>query len=397
MKNLLYLCHRLPYPPNKGDKIRSFHWLKYLARRYRIYLATFIDDPNDWQYIPELKNYCTDYQIIALQPTRAKLRSLRGLLTDQPLTVPYYSSRKLKRWLNRLLAKHFMDHALIFSGAMAQYLPENFSGSRIIDFVDVDSDKWLQYSRNKSWPMTWVYQREHRTLMAYERQVAKTMTASFFVSADEALLFQQIAPESMNKICFVGNGVDTDYFNPTLQFSSPFGKSPVIAFTGAMDYWANIDAVCWFANHIFPLIRRQSSHAEFFIVGTNPGDQVWELNQQPGITVTGAVPDIRPYLYHAHTVVAPLRIARGIQNKVLEAMAMAKTIVATPQAMEGIDLPDTWPGTITDIPNTFANAVIRHLQSPLPYQDHGSRQWVERQYHWEQKYRQLQDILENRE
>jgi sugar transferase (PEP-CTERM/EpsH1 system associated) len=219
---------------------------------------------------------------------------------------------------------------------MAQYV-DHASPRRLIDFVDVDSDKWRLYAESKPWPMSWLYRRESKRLLAYERLVASDFDCATFVSEAEAALFRQLAPETSAKVGYFNNGVDADYFSPHHAFPNPYPENTqVLVFTGAMDYWANIDAADWFARTVFPAIRARMPQLQFYIVGARPAPQVAALAELPGISVTGSVPDVRPYLAYATLSVAPLRIARGIQNKVLEAMAMGKAVVASPQAMEGI-------------------------------------------------------------
>ncbi|MDO9102161.1 MAG: TIGR03087 family PEP-CTERM/XrtA system glycosyltransferase [Candidatus Nitrotoga sp.] len=337
MDHLLYLTHRIPYPPNKGDKIRSYHLLKYLAQHYHVHLGTFIDDPDDWQYIDTVKQLCGDTHFASLNPRTARLRSLRALIKNRPLTLDYYSNNDLQEWVRKVIKKLAIKRVLIFSSAMAQYLAGIQQARCIIDFVDIDSDKWRQYATRKPWPMSWLYQREGRLLLRYERQVACQYDASLFVSEAEADLFKQLAPESAAKIGFFNNGVDSDYFSPGREYPDPYQTNiAAIVFTGAMDYWPNVDAVRWFAQEIFPAVLAKHPNIRFYIVGSRPTAAVQELTQLPGIVVTGAVADVRPYLAHAQLAVAPLRIARGLQNKVLEAMSMAKTVIASPQAAEGI-------------------------------------------------------------
>lgn len=337
MQGLLYLTHRIPYPPNKGDKIRSFHLLQHLSKRYRVYLGTFIDNKEDWQYEDKVRNYCQDVFIVDLDPLSAKLRSLFALSGNDPLTLAYYRNKKLMQWVKAVCSDEHIENVVIFSSAMAQYVECLPVCRSIIDFVDVDSDKWRQYALSKSWPFNLIYHRESRCLLDYERKVAEKFSYSTFVSEKEAELFRQLAPDAASKTTFFNNGVDTDFFSPQRGYSNPYvAAKKVLVFTGAMDYWANIDAVIWFANSVFSAIRMQQPDIDFYIVGAKPARQVQMLADLPGIHVTGAVEDIRPYLMHAVVAVAPLRIARGIQNKVLEAMAMQKPVVVSTQAMEGI-------------------------------------------------------------
>jgi sugar transferase (PEP-CTERM/EpsH1 system associated) len=336
---LLYLCHRIPYPPNKGDKIRSFHLLKYLCEHYRVYLGAFIDDPEDWQYESLVADMCAGSCFIKLDPGKARLKSLKGLLSGQALTLPYYQNNQLARWVRDIVDQNHIRKLVVYSSSMAQYVMggENVFDTRVVDFVDIDSDKWQQYSRQKKWPLSWIYRREGEKLFAFEQAVAQAFDASLFVSSAEAGLFQKMAPQNAEKIAFYNNGVDTVYFSPDIDTHIPYQSSEkVLVFTGAMDYWPNVDAVTWFAKKVFPALKQKHPDVKFYIVGSNPTEDVQRLGNDEGIVVTGRVTDVRPYLKHALAAVAPMRIARGIQNKVLEAMAMAKPVLVTDQALEGI-------------------------------------------------------------
>ncbi len=338
MEHLLYLTHRIPFPPNKGDKIRSFHLLRHLNEQYHVHLGTFIDDPDDWQYIDNVTPLCAETYFAKLNPRLARLRSIKGIFANRALTVDYYDDTGLKSWVDKTIQQHKIQKILIFSSAMAQYVMHHHEATRIVDFVDVDSDKWQQYSAKKRWPLSTIYARESKYLLNYERLVANTVDASLFVSQSEAELFKKLVPSAEKKIGHLSNGVDTEYFAPSTATENPYPvDTKAITFTGAMDYWPNVDAVEWFAKNVLPIIRQRHTEAQFYIVGSRPTSQVQALTALPGVHVTGTVPDVRPYLAHAQVVVAPLRIARGIQNKVLEAMAMAKSIVVSPQALEGIN------------------------------------------------------------
>lgn len=336
---LLFLSHRIPYPPNKGDKIRSFHLLQYLSEHYRIYLGAFIDDAEDWQHRERVREYCEDCCFVRLSQRKARLKSLFGLITGEPLTLPYFFSAALARWVSGVVSEQGIQRAVIYSAAMAQYVSgkELSIERKLIDFVDIDSDKWRQYSARKRWPMSWIYRREARQLLAYERLVAAEFDASLFVSSAEAGMFQRLAPEVAGKTGFYNNGVDVDYFSPDTDLIVPYSpQDKVLVFTGAMDYWPNEDAVCWFAQQVFPGLSKVDSSLKLYIVGSNPTETVRSLEKISGVYVTGRVPDVRPYLKYAVAAVAPMRVARGIQNKVLEAMAMAKPVIVTPEALEGI-------------------------------------------------------------
>jgi len=368
MRNLLFLCQRIPYPPNKGDKLRSFSVLRHLAKSWKVHLGCFIDDPADWQYVDELRPYCAELCCIGLDKRLAKLRSLTGLIAGTSLSEPYFRNAQLSQWVEAVLRDAQPAAAFLYSSVMGQYLRRGsqFRPRRVVmDFVDVDSDKWRQYADMHSWPMSWVYRRESRQLLAFDRAVAGYCDAAVFVSAPEAALFRRLAPEAAAKTHAISNGVDLSYFSPGAERPDPFppGRRAVV-FTGAMDYWPNVDAVAWFAEAMFPTIRARIPEAVFFIVGGNPAPKVKALGSLPGITVTGRVPDIRPYLAHAEVCVAPMRVARGIQNKVLEGMAMGKVVVTTDQGLEGIDAVPGRDLLLANDTDAFIAATVKVLTDP---------------------------------
>ncbi|HEY8099312.1 MAG TPA: TIGR03087 family PEP-CTERM/XrtA system glycosyltransferase [Burkholderiaceae bacterium] len=399
MEHVLFLAHRIPYPPNKGDKIRSYHLLKHLTQRYRVHLGTFIDDSDDWQYVDKVKPLCGETHFANLNPRAAKVRSLGALIADRPLSLDYYQDAGLQAWVNKAMKEQPISRILVFSSAMAQYVMQEKSTRRVIDFVDIDSDKWRQYADKKMWPMSWLYRREGRQLLRYEREVARDFDASLFVSDTEAKLFKQLAPESESKIGFFNNGVDTDYFSPDHDYGSPYhAGEAAIVFTGAMDYWPNIDAVQWFARDIFPAVLAKNPDARFYIVGSRPAADVQALASLPGVHVTGTVPDVRPYLAHACIAVAPLRIARGVQNKVLEAMAMSKPVIVSAPALEGIDAEAGRDLLLAEDAEQFAIAVLSALNKSNDELNSKlgqvARKKVETCYGWTSNLERVDGLLE---
>ena len=356
--------HRIPYPPNKGDKVRSFNILRQLARTRRVFLGTFVDHPDDRQHVARLGEWCEDVCAVELDPRFSRIKSLRGLLTGEALSLPYYRSARLAQWVRTTVAQHGITQAVAFSGPMAQYLDAPGLQRRIVDFCDVDSAKWTQYAADRPWPMSWLYRREGEHLLAFERKAAMDSDASLFVTEAEAALFIRSAPEARERTQVMQNGVDADFFSPANGGESPYpAGDPVIVFSGAMDYWPNIDAVTWFATELLPQIRRDVPDARFWIVGMNPAPAVQALTGE-GITVTGTVPDVRPYIAHADVVVAPLRIARGIQNKVLEAMAMARPVVVSAEAAVGLSARKGEDCEIAQNGEEAVRMVTRLLQDP---------------------------------
>jgi sugar transferase (PEP-CTERM/EpsH1 system associated) len=393
---LLFLCHRIPYPPNKGDKIRSFHLLHHLSHHFDIYLATFVDDSEDWPWVPEVEKFCVDSLFLKLNPTTARLRSMSGLVTGKVLSLPYYHNAEMQAWVIERVAAHNISHLLVFSAAMAQYVlePELPFERRVIDFVDIDSDKWQQYALQKRWPMNWVYRREGKLLLEFEREVARLFDAGLFVSSAEAKLFRQLAPESAHKTGFYNNGVNTDYFLPSAQFPNPFQQGEqALVFTGAMDYWPNIDAVTWFAREIFPCLRGRYPGLHFYIVGSSPASAVTQLAGEPGVTVTGRVEDVRPYLQHALAAVAPMRIARGVQNKVLEAMAMEKPVIVSKKGLEGIDAVHGEHVLLAETPADYLACIDRVIQSEDTRMGVEARRRISRYFNWDENLPEVVYLL----
>jgi sugar transferase (PEP-CTERM/EpsH1 system associated) len=399
MSEILFLAHRIPYPPTKGDKIRSWHLLAGLAERCTVHLGAFVDDPADWVHVDALRAVCGELSLWPISRRAALLRSLRGLVTGDPLTTGFYRHRGLRDWVRSLVAGRRLDAVFVYSSSMAQYataLALPAGAPRVIDFCDVDSDKWRQFAASHSRPARWVYTREARLLESCERRAALDFDAALVSAEPEAVLLRRIVPDAAARIRVLANGVDSNYFDPSGAWPNPYpaGTRPIV-FTGAMDYFANIDAVRWFAEAAFPAVRAIVPDALFAIVGSNPAPQVKALAKPGLILVTGRVADVRPYLAHAATVVAPLRIARGVQNKVLEAMAMARPVVATNNAVQGIPGAAQAGVIVRDGSAEMATAVAEVLArdaGEVP----ASRRFVQDRYGWRSQVDAVASLLLNR-
>lgn len=394
---LLFLAHRIPYPPNKGDKLRSFSLLRHLSRAFSVSLGAFVDDADDWGHGAALEDWCAERFLQPLHPWLGKIKSAKGLITQEALTLPYYRHRAMQRWVDRKVEEDGIQHILVYSSAMAQYVVHHLPrmSRAVIDFVDVDSEKWRDYACHRPWPWSWLYRREARQLLHFDREVAARFDAGVFVSAAERELFATRAPEVAGRLTHIPNGVDVSHFSPGRAYENPYRQEgPVLVFTGAMDYWPNVDAVRWFAREVFPLVQSQLPDARFAIVGARPTNAVAALDALPGVHVVGAVPDIRPYLAHAHAAVAPLRVARGVQNKVLEAMAMAKPVVATPAAMAGIEHAECFRGVTREQSGPFADCVVQILRNGDPDGlGEAGRALMTERYTWQRGLRQFEQLL----
>jgi sugar transferase (PEP-CTERM/EpsH1 system associated) len=416
---ILYLAHRIPYPPNKGDKIRSFNEIKYLSRRHEIHLACLADNPKDLKYECDLKKYCKTTNVIFINPKLAKLKSTIRLFSTKPLSICYFYSKRLQKAIDHLLSTHHFDCIFCFSSPMAEYIfrskflvsgfqkldfnkninkPETSSqqpATKIMDFVDVDSDKWAQYAQYVRFPQSWIYRLEGRKLARYEKKAAESFDHCIFVTNAEGKIFES-KNSSIKNITVIQNGVDLDYFSPRFcQKPETSLQQPVIVFTGAMDYFANIDGVVWFTKEILPLIKKEIPEIRFYIVGSNPTKEVLFLSSNNGVTVTGFVPDTREYLNKATVAVAPLRIARGIQNKILEAMAMGIPVVTTPQAFEGIEAQPGRDLILGENAEKIAEGVIKLIREASLRKSLGdnARRVIENNYSWTKNLEKLDRIL----
>lgn len=341
---------------------------------------------------------CAEVACFGLPATTARLRGLRGLVTGAPLSLATFAHSGMAAWVRRTMASVAPEVVFAFSSAVGQYIIDaNVGSARIImDFVDVDSDKWRQYAESAAPPMSWIYAREARRLLAFDRRMAAKADGAVFVSEAEAALFRSLAPEVAAKTHAVANGIDGVYFSPDHKFPSPFtGTGPHLVFTGTMDYRPNIDAVMWFVTDIFPLVLRLTPNATFTIVGAKPTQDVLNLAKIPSVFVTGRVNDVRPFLRYADVVVAPLRMARGIQNKVLEGMAMARPVVVTPQGLEGIDARHGVELLVAATADDFAAAVHAAAQPDAGRLGAAARDLMLNAYAWSSQLAVLDRLLQS--
>lgn len=369
--------------------------IKHLARNHEIHLCCLADNRNDLAYRNQLNEYAASVDVVYRSKEKAQLEALSRLLTRQPLSLGYFYSRALSRMVRKRIEQVDPDLILVYSSSMVQYVPARHLSRVVLDMVDVDSEKWIEYSRYSAKPMSWIYRLEGGRLRRYELQMVQECAHTVLSCQREVEILRGSA--ALEKISTVFNGVDDRYFDPANVGTKENSKRKnTIVFAGAMDYYPNVNAVTYFVREILPPIRQQMPHAEFHIVGSNPSEEVRRLVRHPGVTVTGYVEDIRPYLASATVFVAPLRIARGIQNKILEAMAMRCAIVTTSQALGNIEASAGKDLLVADHPETFATQVIRLIGDADLNKQMGdnARQLVERRYRWTQRLNRLEDILE---
>lgn len=397
MSEVLFLAHRIPFPPDRGDKIRSCHILRHIAARVPVHIACFADDEADLAYEPELAAVAQSHCLI--RRSRAlPMAGMDALLTGKPISLTAFADKALHAYVGRILAERPITAIYVFSGQMAQYVPASFVGRVVMDFVDVDSAKFEAYAAQSRFPASLLYARESRLLSRYESMTARRVTTSLLVTPEETELLRSRltpgAPPALQSLC---NGIDTDFFDPSAIPPAPemAGAGPQITFTGQMDYPPNVAAVEMFARDVMPAICSVFATARFNIVGRAPTPSVRALDGVNGTRVTGAVLDVRPWIAGADLVVAPLMIARGVQNKVLEAMAMARPVLATKQAATGIPARDGFEIVVAQGPDALARQSLALLHDPVRAAAIGqsARAFVIRECGWDHVLAPLDELL----
>ncbi|HEY0113703.1 MAG TPA: TIGR03087 family PEP-CTERM/XrtA system glycosyltransferase [Allosphingosinicella sp.] len=392
MTDILFLAHRIPFPPNRGDKIRSFHELKHLSRLGKVHLACFADDEADATHLTGLREAlggALGEAHVEVRRTGKAAAGARALLERKPVSLTLFESRSLRGFVERLLGSGRIGAIFAFSSQMAQFVPADTNARFVMDFCDVDSAKFEAYAADGG-AMAAIHAREAVKLASFERETAARAEVSLFVSEAEAALFRKRSGLAAADIRPLQNGVDLAFFDPTVAFHRLSEPGPLLVFTGQMDYAPNTDAVRWFAEQVLPRVPQ----ARFAIVGRNPPEAVRRLARER-VIVTGQVPDVRSWLAAADVVVAPLRIARGIQNKVLEAMAMARPVVASPAAFEGIEAEPGRDLIVADASEDQAEAIAALLADPASAAALGrsARRRMEEAYAWDARLAPLDEIV----
>ena len=331
MKRLLFIAHRVPYPPDKGERVRAFHEIVALAEHFSITLAALAHSDSDVAAASELGRWCEKVLTGRAGGRMGLMRGALSVAAGKSATEGFFRNNRLLRTLVEEASKQPFDIVFGNSSSTLPYVLAVPAKTRVIDLVDVDSAKWNFYAQAAWWPKRLLYRREARGVGALERRAVETCDAVLLVSEAEVAALGLTS----GKVTAIGNGVDTDFFKPD---DSVPQRASALVFTGTMDYRPNVEGVCWFVREVWPELKSRVPELTFTIVGRDPSRAVRKLAEVLGVRVTGSVPDVRPYLTAATAAVVPLRIARGVQNKILEAMAMGRAVVASPQAIEGLDV-----------------------------------------------------------
>lgn len=334
MRKILFLTHRVPYPPDRGDRIRSHHLLRFLSDRAEVSLGCVTQEPVGSLAIEALQQLC---KRVAVEPTTRISRiahDLSCLCSGRSATEGHFWSRRLARTLEDWAEVEQFDFILCFCSGMYRYarLPKLNDIPVAVDLVDVDSLKWAECAQDAAFPLSWLYRLESTRVRKLERDLSRYAEQVYIISQDEKDLLRKAIGVQHARVAV--NGVDLVYFSP--RFGGPVEELSC-CFVGVLDYLPNVDAILWFTSKVWGVVRERHPSARLRVIGRNPTRAIRRLASMPGVSVHADVADVRPYLAESRVAVAPLRIARGIQNKVLEAMAMGKPVVASPDALTGID------------------------------------------------------------
>ncbi len=378
---VLYLTHRVPYPPDKGDRIRNYHVLRQLAQRARVWLIALADEPVSSETTAVLQALCERVECVPTNRFAQKCRAARSAAFGCSLTEGAFRSSEFLALARRWVGEAGFSAVLVSASGLAPYLKELDLGSTpgFVDLVDVDSQKWFDFAAATGPPKQWLYRFEGHRLRRLERDLLSWSKAVFLVSPAEAAVYDQFTHAGASTVAT--NGVDLDYFAP--DWNRP--TKTACAFVGAMDYLPNVDAAIWFATAVWPRIRAEIPEAEFRVIGRKPTPAVLQLASLPGVTIVGQVPDVRPFVADCAAVVVPMRLSRGLQNKVLEALAMGKAVVAAPPALAALQTVSGTHLLAAESVDEWVTTVVGLLRSPDRQRALGQagREYVEARHHWE--------------
>ncbi len=385
--NILFLSQRVPYPPNRGDKITTWRLIERFRREHKVHCVAFSHDASDEKAAKQLVEMGIPITTIPYNDRLKKLTSLPLLLTSKPLTLGVYGSNELQAKVDELT--DWADMAYAYSSSMGAFLERHDQLPRVMHMGELDSDKWHQYSLKTGFPMKWVYSREWRTLLEFERRIANSFTENVLCTPLEQRIFQEQIPGASSTV--LRNGVDLEAFAPAADKAEPAH----LVFTGVMNYYPNVDGCVWFAKEILPSVQARFPETRFTIIGSHPTPEIQALEKLEGVRVTGFVDSVTEWVHRGAIAVAPLRIARGIQNKVLEAMACGLPVVGTTSATQGVEGQPGRDYLVADDATAFGDAVCSLLDDPTQAQSLGkaARSFVEQNYNWETVFEHLDDIV----
>ena len=388
--NVLFVCHRLPFPPSRGGKIRPFNIIRHLNRQgHRVTVASVARSLDEAEAGRGLSEYCDEVLCEIIGEPLAVLKMLSKVPTMDPSSMGYFHSRALARRIQRSHQKNPFDFVFVHCSSVAPYVIDMNGMPKMFDLGDVDSEKWLIYSRVRKFPLSLVYWLEGMKLRRAEKRLAQQFDLCTCTTRAERATFDGFGTSVPSG--WFPNGVDSEYFAPV---DAPYDND-LISFVGRMDYFPNQQAMFWFCRDVWPLLRREYPDLRLQIVGANPSRDVKALADEPNVTVTGSVDDVRPYVTRSALTVAPLRIARGTQNKILESMAMGVPVVSSREASDGIDAVPDEHFLVADGATQFCERILRVVRDPQRRTDLAvaARQRVLRNHAWSGSMEKFDELV----
>jgi sugar transferase (PEP-CTERM/EpsH1 system associated) len=387
---ILYVCHRFPFPPKRGGKIRPFNTIRHLSRQHEVTVASIARSDAEATEGEGLARHCAHYEMARVQSAVQALRMVARVPTSTPSSMGYFYSAQLARQVRGLLCRQRFDLVFVHCSSVAQYVEKVQGVPKILDFGDMDSQKWLEYARYKPFPLSGGYWLEGRKLAREERRLASRFDMCTATTQAEWETLEGYGTGVASG--WFPNGVDSTYFAPSEE---PY-RPDTIAFVGRMDYYPNQQCMLNFCATILPRLRAVRPGLELLIVGADPSPAIRRLGKLAGVTVSGSVPDVRPFLRRAALMVAPLNIARGTQNKILEAMAMGVPVVASRVAAGGVDASSPQHFLVASTPEEYTVAILRVIQSPAERRrlSVAGRQRMLSHHDWDKSMQRLDGIMD---
>jgi polysaccharide biosynthesis protein PslH len=388
--NILYLCHRFPFPPKRGGKIRPFNMIRHLhSQGHRVTVCSLSRSEPEAAEGQGITPHCTAFHMGHVAEPVQFARMVFNLPRLTPSSMGYFRSGQLAGKVRRLLAQQKWDLIFVHCSSVAQYVEDVVGVPKILDFGDMDSQKWLEYAHYKSWPLSWGYTLEGSKMLHAEKRLARKFDMCTATTRAEWQTLQDYGTGAATD--WFPNGVDAQFFKPTDQPYDP----DTISFIGRMDYYPNQECMSRFCKDVWPLIKGKRPAMKLLIVGADPSPEMKALAQLPGVTVTGSVPDVRPYILGSAAMVAPLAIARGTQNKILEAMAMGVPVVTSSVAAGGVDAVAGEHLRVADSPVQLAQTLLGLSERPeeRAQLSHAGRARMLTHHDWAQSMKRLEAII----
>jgi polysaccharide biosynthesis protein PslH len=387
---VLYLCHRFPYPPRRGGKIRPFNVVRHLSERHEVTVCSLARSSAEAAEANGIAPYCARYFVEQVRAPVQTLRMIARLPTPTPSSLGFFYSTRLARRVSALLTHERFDLIFVHCSSVAQYVARHSGTPKILDFGDMDSQKWFEYARFKPFPLNLGYRLEGMKMLAEEKRLARRFDLCTVTTRGEWETLAGYGTDTPTD--WFPNGVDSEYFAP----SGERYDADAISFIGRMDYYANQECMFDFCANTLPRLRGHRPNLRLMIVGADPSPAVRRLGDLPGVTVTGSVPDVRPYLQRSALMVAPLNIARGTQNKILEAMAMGVPVVTSAAAASGVDANAAEHFLVARTPVEYESAIMSILarSDERARLARAGRDRMRSHHDWSRSMRRLDGIVE---